>query len=122
MATTSSSASRTAKSSASSADAAAMTAELEHLRAEVERLRQLVGPSEESYVKLRLDVLGARDAALGAEAEAGRLKGYCKALEAQVARLDRDQIWFREQVVMRLKNARHRATPTLGRVVGRLNR
>lgn len=122
MATNSSSAPRSAKSAAPSADLAAMTAELEHLRAELDRLRQLVGPSEESYVKLRLDVLGARDAAIGAEAEAGRLKGYCKALEAQVARLDRDQIWFRQQVVMRLKGLRHKATPSLGRVVGRLSR
>lgn len=97
-------------------------AELEHLRSEVARLRALVGPSEESYVKLRLDVLGARDAAIGAEAEAGRLKGYCHALEAQVARLDRDQIWFRQQVVMRMKNLRHSATPTLGKVVNRLSR
>ena len=97
------------------------SAELEHLRAEVARLRELVGPSEESYVKLRLDVLGARDAAIGAQAEAGRLKGYCKALEAQVARLDRDQIWFREQVVMRMKNLRHQATPSIGRVVNRLS-
>ena len=103
-------------------DANGSGSELEFLRAEVARLRALVGPSEESYVKLRLDVLGARDAAIGAEAEAGRLKGYCKALEAQVARLDRDQIWFRQQVVMRVKNMRHQATPSLGRVVNRLSR
>jgi cell division protein FtsB len=113
---------RSAKSAASSADIASLNAELEQLRREVERLRQLVGPSEESYVKLRLDVLGARDAAIGAEAEAGRLKGYCMALEAQVARLDRDQVWFRQQVVMRLKALRYKATPTLGKVVGRLSK
>jgi predicted nucleic acid-binding Zn-ribbon protein len=95
--------------------------EIAELRAEVARLRELLGPSEESYVKLRLDVLGARDAAIGAEAEAGRLKGYCKALEAQVARLDRDQIWFRQQVVMRMKNLRH-SSPTLGKVVSRLSK
>jgi predicted nucleic acid-binding Zn-ribbon protein len=107
--------------STTSHDPALDQAELEHLRAEVARLRELVGPSEESYVKLRLDVLGARDAAIGAQAEAGRLKGYCKALEAQVARLDRDQIWFREQVVMRMKNLRHQATPSIGRVVNKLS-
>jgi len=95
--------------------------EVELLRAEVARLRELLGPSEESYVKLRLDLLGARDAAIGAEAEAGRLKGYCRALEAQVARLDRDQIWFRQQVVMRMKNLRNSA-PTLGKVVNRLSK
>lgn len=100
---------------------ASMEAELEHLRAEVERLRALVGPSEESYVKLRLDVLGARDAAIGAEAEAGRLKGYCQALEAQIVRLDRDQIWFREQVVMRMKNLRYKATPSISKAVSRLS-
>jgi hypothetical protein len=102
-------------------DLALLQAEVEHLRAEVDRLRALVGPSEESYVKLRLDVLGARDAAIGAEAEAGRLKGYCQALEAQVARLDRDQIWFREQVVMRMKNLRHTATPSLRKAVSKLS-
>jgi predicted nucleic acid-binding Zn-ribbon protein len=101
-------------------DVAMMEAELEHLRAEVARLRELLGPSEESYVKLRVDLLGARDAAIGAEAEAGRLKGYAKALEAQVARLDRDQIWFRQQVVMRMKNLRHSA-PSLGKVVSKLS-
>lgn len=100
---------------------ASVQAELEHLRAEVERLRALVGPSEESYVKLRLDVLGARDAAIGAEAEAGRLKGYCLALEAQVARLDRDHIWFRQQVVMRMKNLRYKATPSIGKIVNKLS-
>jgi hypothetical protein len=105
----------------SSSPSSAVETEVESLRAEIARLRALVGPSEESYVKLRLDVLGARDAAIGAEAEAGRLKGYCQALEAQVARLDRDQIWFREQVVMRMKTLRDQATPSIGRVVSRLS-
>ena len=96
--------------------------EVTALRAEVQRLRDLVGPSEESYVKLRLDVLGARDAAMGAIAETGQLKGRCAALEAQVARLTRDPIWFRDQVLLRLRDARHRATPTMSRVVRRLSR
>lgn len=95
--------------------------ELQALRAEVAHLRSLVGPSEESYIKLRLDVLGARDAAIGAEAEAGRIKGRCAALEAEIARQQRDQIWFRERVVMQLKNVRHKS-PTLGKVVSRLSR
>lgn len=96
------------------------SSEVDQLRAEVTRLRELVGPSEESYVKLRLDLLGARDAAMGAEAEAGRLKGHCLALEAHIVRLDRDQIWFRQQVVMRLKHLKRRATPSLSRVVSKL--
>lgn len=106
----------------SALDPAAMAAELEHLRTEVGRLRALVGPSEESYAKLRLDVLGARDAAIGAEAEVGRLKGRCTALEAEFARLNRDQVWFRQQVVMRLQRLRSKATPSLGKVVRRLSR
>ena len=95
----------TSASSASSAEAGADgdRLELQRLRAEVERLRALVGPSEESYVKLRTDLLGARDAAIGATAEVGALKGRCHALEAQVARLTRDHIWFRDNVVRRLK-------------------
>jgi hypothetical protein len=95
--------------------------ELEALRHEVAHLRALVGPSEESYIKLRLDVLGARDAAIGAEAEAGRIKGRVASLEAEIARQQRDQIWFRERVVMQLKGVRHKA-PTLGKIVTRLSR
>ena len=95
--------------------------EIEALRSEVAHLRSLVGPSEESYIKLRLDVLGARDAAIGAEAEAGRIKGRVASLEAEIARQQRDQIWFRERVVMQLKGVRHKA-PTLGKIVTRLSR
>lgn len=105
----------------SAVDGRSSSAELQELRAEVARLRELVGPSEESYVKLRLDVLGARDAAIGAEAELGRLKGYCQALEVQVVRLERDHLWLREQVIMRLKRLRHRV-PTVARIISRLSR
>ncbi len=77
--------------------------ELELLRVEVARLRELVGPTEESYVKLRVDLLGARDAAIGAEHELGVQRGYSQALEAEVARLQRDFLWFREQVVIKAK-------------------
>ncbi len=98
-----------------------LDAELESLRAEVRHLRELVGPSEESYAKLRLDVLGARDAAIGAELEAGRIKGRVLALEAEVTRLQRDQTWFRERVVMQIKGVRHKS-PTLGKVITRLSR
>jgi hypothetical protein len=47
---------------------------MEELRDEVLRLRALVGPDEKSYLQLKLDLLGARDHAIGAEAEAGRLR------------------------------------------------
>ena len=95
--------------------------ELVQLRAEVARLKELVGPSEDSYVKLRLDVLGARDAAIGAEAEAGRLKAYCQALEAQTVRMHRDHEWLRDRVIIRLRGLRGKA-PTFDKIVGRLSR
>lgn len=95
--------------------------ELEQLRAEVERLRGLLGPSEESYVKLRMDLLGARDVAIGAAAEVGALKGRCLALEAQVARLTRDHIWFRDNVVRRLRAVQGWTSPktVAKRILGR---
>jgi hypothetical protein len=93
--------------------------ELELLRVEVARLRELVGPSEESYVKLRVDLLGARDAAIGAEYELGVQRGYSQALEAEVVRLQRDFLWFREQVVIKAKALRGRRL--FGRTVSRLS-
>lgn len=77
-------------------------ASVEELQAEVDRLRKLVGPSEDDYVKLRLDVLAARDAAMGAEMELGAAKGHIRALEANVVRLRRDHRWLRRAVVRRL--------------------
>jgi hypothetical protein len=47
---------------------------IDGLRDEVLRLRELVGPEEKSYLQLKLDLLGARDHAIGAEAEASRLR------------------------------------------------
>ena len=64
--------------------------ELNNLRGEVQRLRGLVGPSEESYRKLRLDVLGARDAAIAAEAELGYVRGQVVSLETQLFQIRRD--------------------------------
>jgi hypothetical protein len=96
-------------------------ADIEALRAEVTWLRELVGPDEKSFAQLRLDVLAARDAALGAEAELGALKAYNLALEAEVTRLTRDFAWFREKIVgsaLRLQMGR----PAVQRVVGRLAR
>jgi hypothetical protein len=65
--------------------------EVAALRAEVERLRSLVGPSEESYDKLRLDLWAARDLAQGCEAEAGQLRGRVRALEAELVRATQDK-------------------------------
>lgn len=93
--------------------------ELEELRAEVARLRELVGPSEDSYLKLQTDLLGARDAAIGAEAELGAVRGYSQALESEVVRLQRDFVWLREQVVIKAKALRDKG-PRVGKAIGRL--
>ena len=63
---------------------------INELRSEVQRLRALIGPSEESYRKLRLDVLGARDAAIAAEAELGFARGQVVSLESQLFQIRRD--------------------------------
>jgi outer membrane murein-binding lipoprotein Lpp len=88
------------------------------LRAEVERLRALVGPSEDSYQQLRLDMLAARDAAKGAEAALGNAEGYARSLEAEVTRLQRDHEWFRHEVIARLRRLR----PTLSSTISRRSR
>ena len=75
------------------------------LRAEVERLRALLGPSERDYVQLRLDLLGAVDAAKGAQAALGEAEGRCRVLEAEVARLQRSHRWLRREVMARVKGA-----------------
>ncbi len=95
--------------------------ELAALMAEVQRLRQLVGPSEQSYIDLQLAVLGARDAAIGAEAELGNLRGSYQSLGAEVARARRDQEWLSEQVMTPIRKLRSKS-PTLARVVRRLSR
>lgn len=96
------------------------------LRAEVARLRALVGPSEESYEKLRLDVLGARDVAIGAEAELGRARARIAALETDVARYRRDFVLVRRYLLQRvtrvidvLRVARRAARSVAARVVRR---
>ena len=93
-------------------------AELTQLRAEVARLRELVGPSEQSYVKLKTDVWGARDAVIGAEAECGILRGRVRSLEAELTRALKEQQWFKQEVINRLKAYRliHR------KVIGRARR
>lgn len=72
---------------------------IDELRAEVERLRALVGPSELSYVELQQDLLAARDAARGAEAEAGVLRGRTVELEVALARARQDQDHFQRMFV-----------------------
>jgi hypothetical protein len=71
-------------------DPAALAAEVADLRAEVARLRALVGPDEAAYVKLRTDLWAARDAAIGAEMEAGQLRGRVTALENELLRAQRN--------------------------------
>jgi len=94
--------------------------ELVALRSEVARLRALVGPTEESYEKLRLDVLGASDAAKASEAELGEARALIVQLQSDVNRLERDFIWFRNAVVNRLLSLK-RYVPTLHKIVGRLS-
>ena len=77
--------------------------ELVQLRVEVERLRKLIGPNEQSYVQLRMDVWSARDAVIGAEAEMGLLKGQVRSLQAEVARAVKEQQWFRDEILLRIK-------------------
>jgi hypothetical protein len=95
--------------------------ELVRLRAEVARLRELVGPSEESYQKLKLDLLTARDAVIGAQAELGSARGQQRALEAEVARLRRNRVFFQRQVAVRLRRYSARI-PLVGRLFDRLSR
>lgn len=76
------------------------------LRSELDRLRGLVGPDERSYEQLRIDLLGARDAARGAEAALGNAEGRIVELEAEVARLRRDHEWLRHEVVGRARRIR----------------
>lgn len=89
--------------------------ELLVLRAEVARLRDLVGPTEESYEKLRLDVLGARDVARAAEAALGSARARTVELQAQCDRYEREFLWFRNTVTERMLGLR-RFVPTVRRV------
>ncbi len=86
------------------ADQADESAEIAALRDEIERLRVLVGPSEQSYDDLRQDVLAARDAARGAEAAAGVLRGQVTELHAELARARQDQDHFQRMVTDRFRS------------------
>jgi hypothetical protein len=57
--------------------------------AELARLRALVGSDEKNYLELKLDVLAARDWAIGAEAETGELKARNAELRAAAEELQR---------------------------------
>ncbi|HRE01867.1 MAG TPA: hypothetical protein PLV68_11250 [Ilumatobacteraceae bacterium] len=95
---------------------AAERAELADLRTEVARLRELVGPSEDSYAKLKTDVWGARDAVIGAEAECGILRGRVRSLEAELTRALKEQQWFKHEVINRLRSYRVIHRKVIGRV------
>ncbi len=95
--------------------------ELTDLKDEVARLRALVGPSEESYEKLRLDVLGARDAARAAEIASGALRARVLQLEVMIGGYERDFEWFRENAIRRLHGLRV-YVPTVRRLARRAAR
>ena len=102
--------------------AAAADDELTSLRLEVARLRALVGPSEESYEKLRLDVLGARDAALAPpRSRSGALRARVLELEVMIGGYERDFEWFRENAIRRLHGLRV-YVPTVRRLARRAAR
>ena len=92
--------------------------ELDQLRAEVARLHEIIGPNEQSYIKLKTDMWSARDAVIGAEAEVGILRGRVRSLEAELTRAVKEQQWFKQEVINRLKGYRiiHR------KVIGRARR
>lgn len=93
--------------------------EIAALTTEVERLRALVGPSEDDYRKLQLDVLGARDVAMVAEVAVGLERSRSQLLETELARAQRDFLWVREQVVVKAKSLRARTPGVVGRLTGR---
>ncbi len=78
------------------------------LRAEVDRLRELVGPTEQSYADLRHELLAARDAARGAQATAGNLRGRMAELEVELSRARQDQEHFQKTVFSALRFGRRR--------------
>ena len=78
------------------------------LRAEIDRLRDLVGPSEQSYIDLRRELLAARDAVQGAEAELGVHRGRIVELEVGLERAQQDQEHFQQIVYNTLRSGRRR--------------
>ena len=76
------------------------------LRAEVARLRELVGPDEVAYVKLKTDMWAARDAAMGAELEAGALRGRVQALESALVRATRQSRYLQRLAIAPLRKTK----------------
>jgi predicted nucleic acid-binding Zn-ribbon protein len=81
---------------------------IDDLHEELRRLQALLGPSEDSYRKLQLDLLGARDAAIAAEAKVGNLRGQIVALTSLNARTEADAVSLLRQVYYRLFTERQR--------------
>ena len=80
--------------------------ELAALRAEVARLRDLVGPDEVGYIKLKTELWAARDAAMGAELEAGTLRGRIQALESALVRATRQSRYLQRLAISPLRRGK----------------
>jgi len=86
----------------------ALRRRVDELTAEVDRLRDLVGPSEQSYLDLRRDLLAASDAVRGAQAAEGVQRGRVIELEVELARARQDQDHFQRVVVQQVQAGRRR--------------
>ncbi len=80
--------------------------EVAALRAEVARLRDLVGPDEVAYVKLKTELWAARDAAMGAELEAGTLRGRVQSLESALVRATRQSRYLQRLAISPLRKGK----------------
>ena len=87
-------------------EASSQAAELAALRAEVARLRELVGADEISYIKLKTEMWAARDAAMGAELEAGTLRGRIQALESALVRATRQSRYLQRLAISPLRRGK----------------
>lgn len=96
----------TTRSAPRTSAAAADAAEVAALRAEVARLRELVGPDEVAYVKLKTELWAARDAAMGAELEAGTLRGRVQALESALVRATRQSRYLQRLAISPLRKGK----------------
>ena len=81
-------------------------AEFATLRSEVARLRELVGPDEVAYTKLKTELWAARDAAMGAELEAGTLRGRVQALESALVRATRQSRYLQRLAIAPLRKTK----------------
>lgn len=76
------------------------------MAAELERLRALVGPLEESYEDLRVELAEARQAVRIAELDAGRLRGELTAMSVDLHRARQDQYHVRRLLLRPLRALR----------------